>query len=340
MEEFNLENLLKESMNKTCVYIQTHNYPDADTLCSAQILKNILGKYNIEAKIIYYGDIVKPNLVKMVELFNIKADKIDDRINAELLINVDCQYGEANVYKVYNDNLIVIDHHIDCNRNTSTIRIKNVDNRFKSCTTLIYDKIIKEFVKNKFITEQEISYIYSLVYYGLLTDTNNFTESLGKEDNKIKYFLEQTELLMTSKINYLINENISISDLKVIANSFDNLVIIEDIKAIYVEVQSCDPNVLGVISDMLLSLSDIDIVVAFMNTKVDYKLSIRSDNPQVKANELVNYFTSLIGSGGGHFKKAGGVINIKKFSKLNLNISDYIQIKLHAFVEISLEACD
>lgn len=338
MDKFTLGNLLKESMNKDCVYIQTHNYPDADTLCSAQLIKSILEKYNIKAKIVYYGDIVKPNLVKMLELFNIKVHKIENSIIAELLITVDCQYGEANVYSLHNENLIIIDHHMDCKTELNTTRIKNVDNKFKACTTLIYNNIIKEFIKSKAMSEQEISYIYSLVYYGLLTDTNNFTEALGKEDNKIKYFLEQSELLMRSKIDYLVNENISIADLKVIANSFDNIVIIEDIKTIYVEVDVCDPNVLGVISDMLLSLADIDIVVAFMNTNTDYKISIRSDNPQVKANELVNYLTALIGSGGGHLKKAGGVININNFNKLNMNISDYISTKLRTFVEISMEA--
>ena len=334
MNKFTLANLLKECKNKTCVYIQTHNYPDADALCSAQIIKNILEKYNINAKIVYYGDIVKPNLVKMLELFNIKVDKIENSINAELLITVDCQYGEGNVYKVNNDNLIVVDHHMDCNTEASNTRVKNIDSKFEACTTLIYHNIIKEFIKENSISEQETSYIYSLVYYGLLTDTNNFTESLGSEDNKIKYFLEHTELLMRSKIDYLVKENISIADLKVISNSFENIVIIEDIKTIYVEVQVCDPNVLGVISDMLLSLADIYIVVAYMNTKADYKLSIRSDNPKVKANELVNYLTSLIGSGGGHLKKAGGVININEFNKLNINISDYIFAKLRDFIEI------
>ena len=70
----------------------------------------------------------------------------------------------------------------------------------------------------------------------------------------------------------------------------------------------CDPNILGLISDLVLEVDAIDICVAFNLQPEGVKFSVRSCVKEVKASELAAELCKGIGSGGGHLEKAGGLI--------------------------------
>ena len=90
----------------------------------------------------------------------------------------------------------------------------------------------------------------------------------------------------------------------------------------------CDPNVLGIISDMLLEVEDVDCCLVYSIHEAGIKVSVRSCVKEVKADELAKFICDGVGDGGGHLIKAGGSI---RRSLLELQELDYTAPSIQQF---------
>ena len=160
--------------------IQCHDNPDADALACGYAMQWYLKKKDIEAKLIYGGRsrIQKSNLVKMVELLDIGIEHVTELDKPELLICVDCQYGESNVTLFEADNIAVIDHH---QVSGELPVLSEVRSSYGSCSTLIY-----ELLKEEDIDINDDPKIATALYYGLMTDTGNFVEISHPSDKDLR----------------------------------------------------------------------------------------------------------------------------------------------------------
>ena len=95
------------------VFIQTHNYPDADALGSAYGLQYLLSTLGVDAGIIYVGKIDKFNTQQMIKLLGIKLIPADEVGLAEqdAIIVVDAQKYNSNIRDCVGDEIACIDHH-------------------------------------------------------------------------------------------------------------------------------------------------------------------------------------------------------------------------------------
>ena len=100
-----------ESYSKIC--IQCHDNPDADALASGYALFKYYSSKGIETSLIYGGPnrITKPNLKMMCEKLEIPVEYAATLPECDLLITVDCRYGESNVTHFDAKKVAVIDHH-------------------------------------------------------------------------------------------------------------------------------------------------------------------------------------------------------------------------------------
>ena len=100
-----------ESYSKIC--IQCHDNPDADALASGYALFKYYSSKGIETSLIYGGvnRITKPNLKMMCEKLEIPVEFAPTLPECDLLITVDCRYGESNVTHFDAKKVAVIDHH-------------------------------------------------------------------------------------------------------------------------------------------------------------------------------------------------------------------------------------
>ena len=89
----------------------------------------------------------------------------------------------------------------------------------------------------------------------------------------------------------------------------------EDYNFAVIKAQPCDPNILGLISDFLLQVDVITSCLVFNENADGYKFSVRSCIREVNASELASYLCEGIGSGGGHYEKAGGFVSKKLYEK-------------------------
>lgn len=288
------------------ITIQCHDNPDADTVGAGYGLYRYFADKGHHVKLIYSGHnrIKKTNLKLMIEKCNIPIKYVPVTMQEPikgLLITVDCQYGAGNVTSFRADHVAVIDHHP---LELQELEHYRVQPNMGSCSTLVWSMLQEE----GYPIAGDVN-LGTVLYYGLYTDTNQFSELFNPLDMDMREAVTINKRLMRK----LRNSNISLKELEIAGIAMLRYNYNEDHHFALIKAQPCDPNILGLISDFLLQVDSIDVCVVYNQVNDGYKISVRSCIREVNANELAAYLTEGIGSGGGHFEKAGGFVSMKLY---------------------------
>jgi len=149
------------------------------------------------------------------------------------------------------------------------------------------------------------------LYYGLYTDTNQFSELYNPLDMDMRESLSFDKSLVT----LFRNSNLSLKELEIAGIAMIRYSYNDDYEFAVIKSKPCDPNILGLISDFLLQVDAIKTCVVYNETGDGYKFSVRSCIREVNASELAAFLADGIGSGGGHYEKAGGFISLKRYEE-------------------------
>lgn len=290
------------------ITIQCHDIPDADTIGAGFCLYNYFKSLGKEVHLVYSGraEIAKPNLKLMVETLEIPLQYIPvgaSKAVKGLLLTVDCQYGAGNVTRLEAEHVAIIDHHPV---EIMDIELSRIQPGLGSCTTLIWS-MLQEVGFN--VNQDEK--LGTALYYGLYMDTNQFAELSNPLDMDMCEAVSVNKRLMTR----FRNANISLHELELAGIAMIRHDYNDDYRFAVIKAHPCDPNLLGLISDFLLQVAEVDTCAVFNENEDGFKLSVRSCVKEVNANELAAFLTEGIGSGGGHFEKAGGFISKKLYEE-------------------------
>lgn len=290
------------------ITIQCHDNPDADAIGAGYGLYRYFADKGCRVRLIYSGanKITKSNLIMMIEKLNIPIEYLPagEREKIEgLLITVDCQYGAGNVTEFEADAVAVIDHHPF---EIQDFEYSRIQANMGSCSTLVWSMLKEE--NYPVAGDMELG---TALYYGLYTDTNQFSELFNPLDMDMREHVTVNKRLMMQ----LKNTNITLKELEIAGIAMIRYAYNEEYRFAVIKAQPCDPNIVGLISDFLLQVDVIDTCVVYNEINDGYKVSVRSCIKEVNANELVAYLTEGIGSGGGHYEKAGGFISAKLYAK-------------------------
>lgn len=290
------------------ITIQCHDNPDADALASGYGLYCYFQSKGKDVRLVYSGKniIQKSNLRLMVEKLKLPVEYVPAAEGEVyqvqgLLITVDCQYGSGNVTGLAGGDVAVVDHHqADGEPFPMSIRNPNLG----SCSTLVW-KLLRD--EGFDIDGNEA--LSTALYYGLYTDTNQFSELYNPLD------LDMREALKADKglITLFRNSNLTLKELEIAGIAMIRCSYNDDYEFAVIRAQPCDPNILGLISDFLLQVDAIKTCVVYNETGDGYKFSVRSCIREVDASELAAFLAEGIGSGGGHYEKAGGFISLKLY---------------------------
>ena len=297
---------LSELLNYKEITIQCHDNPDADAIGAAYALYRFFLDRGCDAKIVYSGKnrINKTNLKLLVEQLSIPIEYISQPSQYHvqgLLLTVDCQYGAGNTTRLKADEIAVIDHHP---KEISDIELYSINPNLGSCSTLVWSMLLEE----GYTVNDNID-IGTALYYGLYTDTNQLSEVFNPLDFEMREDIHFNKRLLTR----LTNANISLQELEIAGIAMIRYNYNDDYHFAVIKSKPCDPNILGLISDFLTQVEEIDTCVVYNEINDGYKLSVRSCVREVKANELAQFLTDGIGSGGGHDDKAGGFISMRLY---------------------------
>ena len=129
-----------ENITSKHVYIQTHNFPDADAIASAFGLSVLLEKYGIISSICYRGQIERYSTNELVNSLGIKMINIEElkdiNRNDEVIL-VDSQKGNSNIITTKGDEIICIDHHPTFENSLDSYRYADVRPELGACSTII-----------------------------------------------------------------------------------------------------------------------------------------------------------------------------------------------------------
>ena len=311
------------------ITIQCHDNPDADAIASGFGLYCYFRNKGKNVSLIYSGQnlIRKSNLVLMKDKLNIPIDYIPVEekpvYRPGLLITVDCQYGAGNVTRIEADTIAIIDHH---QVEIDNVELSQIVPGLGSCSTLVWKMLSDEGYE---VTDD--NGLGTALYYGLFSDTNQFSELHNPLDRDARDFIPFTQTLITT----LRNSNLSLDELDIAGEAMFERIYNMEHRFVVVRTKPCDPNVLGLISDFVLQVDRIDNSIVFNEMSEGYKISVRSCIREVNASELAAFLTEDIGSGGGHYEKAGGFISKKKYYKLygNMSPEDYFVKRLTKYYE-------
>ena len=306
------------------IVIQCHDNPDADTISCAFAISTYLEEHGKIAPIIYGGfqKIKKSNIKLMIEYLEIKIEHKIKIKKPDLLLCVDCQYGEGNVTHYQAENIAVIDHHIQ----VSEIKMGIIQPHLRSCATIVWELLNYEgFDLTKHIN------VATAMYYGLFTDTNSFAEIGHPKDKDMRDIIG--EICDLTIINRLRNCNLTLDELEIAGVALIRNTCNPKKQYAIFKAENCDPNILGFIGDICLQVDMINVCVIYSKNKDGVKLSVRSCAREVKASEYILYITKNIGSGGGHRDKAGGYINNLSIDEMDYTIDEYIRMKTEEYFD-------
>ncbi|MCM1044052.1 MAG: DHH family phosphoesterase [Candidatus Gastranaerophilales bacterium] len=296
---------LCELLDYDQIVVQCHDNPDADALASGFGVYTYLKERGKDVRFVYGGryQVQKSNLVLMVSELGIPAEHVDTLEPPELLVTVDCQYGEGNVTRFEADTVAVIDHH---QVSGPLPALSEVRSNLGACATVVRELLSREGVDIN--CDKKLA---TALYYGLLTDTNHFTEISHPLDKDLR----DDAVFDRSLITRFRNANLSLRELEIAGTALMNYHYHEDYRYAVVVAEPCDPNILGMISDLMLEVDAVDTCLVYSVQPFGVKISVRSCVKEVKASELAEFITDGIGSGGGHLEKAGGFIQMELLEK-------------------------
>ncbi|MBO7448811.1 MAG: DHH family phosphoesterase [Clostridiales bacterium] len=297
---------LKDLLRFNDIVIQCHDNPDADALASGYVIWWYFLNNNKEARFIYRGrnKIEKSNLVMMLSELDIPVSyEPDFDEEPELLVLVDCQYGQKNVTETKAKNIAIIDHH---QKTADFSDMAVIKSNVGSCSTVCWDMVTKEGLE-----VNEDKKLATALFYGLFTDTNKLSEVSHPLDRDMADHL----IINKSVITEMVNSNLSLGELKITGKAILGYKYLESNKCLVIEAEPCDPCILGVISDFSLETEGVDVCLAYYVSPSEVKFSVRSCTKEVHANELAAFLADGLGGGGGHILKAGGSLRPELLDK-------------------------
>lgn len=325
--------------------IQCHDNPDADAIASSYAIYRYLKSNNKNVRMFYsgYAPVSKANLLLLIEYLKIGdefvyfkdaneiTDEYKDGVFDGLLITADCQYGAGNVRCIPSRNVVILDHHIEEN---DSDYIKNIRPELGSCSTLMW-LLLKEAEYDGFD-----DFLSTALYFGLYCDTNGLSEIVNPYDRDMRDSLDFSK----PTIQLLRNSNFSLGEFKIAGNAMDRCIYNGDYQYGIIEVEQCDPNMLGLVNDFMLQCAEVMVGVVYNVWPNGFKISVRSCGNSARADEIADFITQNVGSGGGHRDKAGGFISIHDYRKLHgdKDIKQYLGDRIKQYFDECdiFHACD
>lgn len=280
------------------ICIQCHDSPDADALGAGYGLFAYFTGLGKKVSLVYSGEnrITKPSLLLMVDKLDVPIDYVSKLPPHDILVTVDCQYRGGNITPFETDRVAMVDHHPMC---VDTDEWCCIFPELGSCCTVVW-QLLKE---AGFAVNEDVR-VATALYYGLYSDTGELSEIYHPADREMRDSLR----IDRERLEQMIHANLLREELRIAGEALTDYFYDDRLQFALLHTEPCDPNLLGVISDMVNHVATIDYCVVYNETPIGYKLSVRSANTSLSASALAEYISRGIGSGGGHTNKAGGMI--------------------------------
>jgi len=295
----NIMDLVNQLKKENHIYIQTHNYPDHDAVASAFALQEFFNHFGIKSHLTFDGDIQRDSLMDMINSLKIDIKNIgeysmtaDDKI-----VIVDGCKGNKNVTDLIGDEIGVIDHHQV--EKAEDVPFNDIRPDIGACSSIIF----KYFIEQKITIPQNVA---SALLIGINMDTSLLTR--GVSENDIYAYSSLYTLSDVRLVNSILRNYIQHKDLKFYKEAIDRVSLAKNVAYCYFP-EGCNQNMLGILGDFFLALSEVDFVILLAKNGSKINFSLRNESSEWNCSTIIQAALKGIGFGGGHADMAGGIIN-------------------------------
>ena len=290
------------------IVIQCHNFPDSDTVGAAYSAYRYLTEKGIEAEMIYGGPtpIDRREMQTFLKECRIPLTYTHTLPACDLLLVIDGQYGQSNVEKFEAPAVAMIDHHV---RVAPESELTLIRSDYQSCSTIMWELLSEE----GFDVEADPLLVTALLY-GLYIDTSHFTELYHAADIHMKTTLKN----VSPVLDQLMKSQMTAAEFMVAAEAMGNIQIDPLLHCAVVPAIKCSQAVLGIIGDFVINIDIVSVSVVYSLNSDGWRVSVRSSDRAHPANQIVRAICEGIGSGGGHWNKSAGRLDVGIMEKAGL----------------------
>ncbi|MBD3241990.1 MAG: recombinase RecJ, partial [Chitinivibrionales bacterium] len=281
------------------VYIQTHDFPDHDSVTSAFGLQYLLRTQGVSASITYEGELQRESLLAMTEALGVVLHHngyYDIRPRDRVVI-VDGCTGNRNVSHLVGREVGVIDHHMT--EHPEDVPFVDIRPAYGACASIVYDYFHK---LNLHIPRD----IATALLIGISVDTAQLMR--GAADADVQAYTQLYRRADTGLVKSVLGNSIQQRDLAYYRSALDNVLIHDQFAFCYLP-RGCSRNLLGILSDFFAGLREVDVVVLCAPDGHRTNFSVRCAHDRWNASLLIQEALKGIGFGGGHRHMAGGSIH-------------------------------
>ncbi len=288
-----LIDLLRDSRR---VFIQTHDFPDHDSVASAFGLQHLLRTQGIESSITYEGELQRESLLALVEALDIQLlHNGQHRITPDdSIVIVDGCAGNRNVSHLVGLQVGVIDHHIS--EHPDDVPYVDIRPQFGACSSIVYD----------YFRELQVEVtgpVATALLAGVAVDTAQLMR--GASENDMRTYTALFRRADVGLVTSVIQNSVQARDLTYYRAALDSIVINDRFAFCYLA-NGCSRNLLGILGDFFIGLREVDVAVVCARDTRRVNFSIRSSRDRWNASEIIQDALRGIGRGGGHRHMAGG----------------------------------
>ena len=300
-----LREILQNMNGKLGVF--THDNPDPDSISSAYALREIARNFDVEADILYYGEILHQKnraMVNLLEIPMLRADEVDLEKYEKFALVDSSGPGVNNSIPPEIEISIVIDHHP-----VERVFAEYVDVRGDVGSTAT---ILAEYVRELKIVPSKI--LATALFFGIKSETDEFKRNARTADFLAAAFLYP--FVDHEMIEKMEGPAISTETLDVLGTAIRNRQIYSSFLLSFAGFIN-DRDTLPQAADFLLRLEGISTAVVFGILKDKVYISARNKDVRINIGEVLKRAFGDVGSAGGHAHAAGAQISLGIFGEIS-----------------------
>lgn len=303
-----LRQLLKD---KADMVIVMQDNPDPDSIASAVALRELA--HNIEdisCSITSGGSVGRGENRALVHYLDLKLRPFDEVVfdRFDLIGMVDTQPGTGN-NSIPESCIphIVIDHH-PCRRTTRSAKLFDIRTQYGATATILLEYLISAKIK------PDIPLATALLY-AIRSDTQDFGREAGHADiQAVTYLFPIANKRMLGEIQ---RGSVERTYFQMLDAALQNAYVYNNCIIVGLG-RVTNPDMIAEVADLLIRDEGIKAVVCFGSYKGKILLSVRTSEPDNRADKIIKQIVARRGIGGGHHMFAGGQIPLINESKSEL----------------------
>jgi len=296
------DSLLTWASGRGRILIVVHDNPDPDSLASAMALRHLFAvRLNREAVIAFSGMIGRSENMAMAKLLQIPLTPfpIIELKNYQVVCLLDSQPGTGNNSLPPGSRVdIVIDHH-PMREASAACRWVDIRPEYGTTATILYE----------YLKVQGVSLgtkLATALFYAIKSETQDLGREARRPDRDA--YLALFPMANKTLLNSITRPRLPREYFTTLHNALEHTeiygkVLVASLKSIQF------PELVAELADLLLRLEGVETVLTMGHYNAEMILSIRTDNDDINAGELIRTLVQGLGSAGGHGLMAGGKVD-------------------------------